>query len=409
MATSNIQAAFGSGSLFAIPEGSNPTPVKFGIIQDVTLDFSFDMTELHGQKQFAVKLARGKAKATWKCKAAQLKGKVINDIFFNGTSTALTQDLTALDELHNVSGVASNKTVTVTHADTFLGNILVDKSDVPLIPVPAATALTANHYHVANGVYEFHSSNASDSDAFTYLYLATITDEAVTVAGTPYQNTVAQGASFVADLGVKYAISGAPLLCVEAGDEVQGKYSFAPATGKYTFAAADEGLGVLISYTHRATATDEAHTIPASGTYTATVTNSATFTDDLGVKYASTGLQLTRVAGGAETTGSYSVIAGVYTFAAGDGGAALMFSYAYTASTGQMTTITNNLMGSGIYFEMVFNEIFEGNSVQIHLTRALANKWSFSTKLDDFTIPGWEGSFQADDNDVIGYISMTQE
>ena len=407
MATSNIQAAFGSGSLFAIPDGTNPTPVQFGIIQDVTMDFSFDMKELYGQKQFAVKLARGKGKATWKCKSAQLRGAVINEIFFNGTLTPTSQELTALAEPHTVSGVASSRFVAVTNAATFLGNILVDKSDVPLIPVPAGTALTANHYHVANGVYEFYSASAGDALAFTYLWLETITDEAVTVASTPFRNSVSDATTFVADLGVKYAISRNPLLQVEVGDEAMGKYSLNTVTGEYQFAAADEGLGVLISYTHRATATDEAHTVPASGTYTATVTHSGTFADDLGVKYTN-GLQLERVAGGAETTGHYSVTAGVYTFAAGDGAAAVNISYSYTASTGNLITITNNLMGSGIYFEMVFNTIFEGNSVQVRMLRCAANKWNFNTKLDDFVIPEWDGSFFSDDNDVLGYISMTQ-
>ena len=371
------------------------------------MDFSFDMKELYGQKQFAVKLARGKGKATWKCKSAQLRGAVINEIFFNGALTPTTQDLTALAEVQTVSGVASTKTVTVTHAADFLANILCDKSDVPLIPVPAATALTANHYHVADGVYEFAAASAGDALAFTYLWLETITDEAVTVAGTPFRNSVADATTFVADLGVKYAISGNPLLQVEAGDEVFGKYSVNQVTGEYQFAAADEGLGVLITYTHRATATDEAHTVPAGSTYTATVTHSGTFVDDLGVKYTN-GLQLERVAGGAETTGHYSVTAGVYTFAAGDGGAVVNISYTYTASTGNTITITNNLMGSGIYFEMVFNTIFEGNSVQIHMLRCAANKWTFNTKLDDYVIPEWDGAFFSDDNDVLGYISMTQ-
>ena len=412
MATSHIQAAFGSGSLFALLGGSNPTPVKFGIIQDVTIDFSFDMKELHGQKQFAVKLARGKAKATWKCVAAQLKGKVINDIFFNGTSTARTQDLTALDEAHTVPGsaVSPARTVTVTYASTFLGNVSVNYvSEGRLyLGVVAAGAEDTGFYSVTRaGVYTFADGDKNTAMNFSYLRKATITDEAITIASTPFKNTVDQAATFIGNVSIKYSATNNPLLQVLNSPTV-GQYSVELATGKITFAAADEGVAVTVTYDYGLLVSDEAHTTPNPVSQTVTVTYNATFTDDLGLKYATTGLQLTRVAGGAEATGYYSVSEGVYTFAAGDGGAALLMSYAYTERSGQMTTITNNLMGSGIYFEMVFNEIFEGNTVQIHMTKALANKWNFATKNDDFVIPNWEGSFQADDSDVIGYISMTQ-
>lgn len=64
---------------------------------------------------------------------------------------------------------------------------------------------------------------------------------------TPYTVTVANSTGFVTDLGVKYAATGIPLVRV-AATPAAGQYTV--AAGAYTFAAADQGLGVAISYTY---------------------------------------------------------------------------------------------------------------------------------------------------------------
>ena len=68
----------------------------------------------------------------------------------------------------------------------------------------------------------------------------------------PFTITVMQSTHFVADQGVTYATTGIPLIAV-ASSPTQGQYTF--AAGVYTFAAADEGVGVLISYTYSVAAT----------------------------------------------------------------------------------------------------------------------------------------------------------
>jgi hypothetical protein len=74
--------------------------------------------------------------------------------------------------------------------------------------------------------------------------------EAVTVpAGTPWQITVANGATGKLDLGVIDAITGTPLTRV-ASAPATGQYSVVPGTGVYTFATADAGKNVLLSYVY---------------------------------------------------------------------------------------------------------------------------------------------------------------
>jgi hypothetical protein len=77
---------------------------------------------------------------------------------------------------------------------------------------------------------------------------AWVIGEAGSIPTTPFQVTVAGSASFEGDLGVTYALTGLPLQRV-ASAPTTGQYSVVVATGIYTFAAADTGLGVLITYT----------------------------------------------------------------------------------------------------------------------------------------------------------------
>jgi hypothetical protein len=77
--------------------------------------------------------------------------------------------------------------------------------------------------------------------------------EAATVpATTPFTVTVVNSATFTADQGVQDALTGFPLTKV-AATPATGQYS--EAAGVYTFAAADTGKHVLISYNYTTTLT----------------------------------------------------------------------------------------------------------------------------------------------------------
>jgi hypothetical protein len=93
-------------------------------------------------------------------------------------------------------------------------------------------------------------------------------------ASTPFTITVTNSSHFVADQGVTYASSGFPLIAV-ASSPAQGQYSVTSG-GVYTFSTADQGQGVLISYTYTALTTGESLVIgnPLVGptsTFTATL------------------------------------------------------------------------------------------------------------------------------------------
>lgn len=168
------QYVFGTGQLFATPVGGG-VPLRFGAIQDVSVDFSGDIKMLYGQYQFPLASARGKTKIEWKASSGNIDVNAFNTIFFG-------QTVTTGDELIQV----------INEADT----------------VPAVS---------------------------------------------PYTVTVVNASSFDQDLGVTYAATGLPLTQVATGP-VAGQYTVSNA-GVYTFAAADEGKAVLITYLYQSVAT----------------------------------------------------------------------------------------------------------------------------------------------------------
>lgn len=80
-------------------------------------------------------------------------------------------------------------------------------------------------------------------------------------AVSPYTVTATNAATFGLDLGVSYAATGIPLTNVASGPTV-GQYSY--AAGVYTFAAADEGAAIYVSYSY--TLTTAGSTITVSNT-----------------------------------------------------------------------------------------------------------------------------------------------
>lgn len=82
---------------------------------------------------------------------------------------------------------------------------------------------------------------------------AAVFDFAATIPTTPFKVTITPPSSgtFVADLGVMFTATGVQLDRV-ASAPATGQYSLNAATGEYTFASADTGKAVAISYEYSA-------------------------------------------------------------------------------------------------------------------------------------------------------------
>lgn len=154
-------------------------------------------------------------------------------------------------------------------------------------------------------------------------------------------------------------------------------------------------------------ALDEGGTVASA---TITVTNSANFSEDLGVQLASTGEAYTRVAS-APAAKQYSVneTTGVYTFNASENGNALKLSYLYkTTATGAGTQlITNQQAGEAPTFRGIFTQKFQSQTMTLILNALVSESLGFAFKNEDFAMPEFSFAAQVDSTGGLGELSMT--
>jgi hypothetical protein len=163
---------FGTGNMYFIPPAVSPavpTPVKAGVLQEGSVEFSLTNKEVFGQNQFAEAIFRSQGKISGKSKMASVNMGAFAS-YFGGAAPTTGQIMPVVAEAHNI---------------------------------PASTAYTV---------------------------------------------TATNGATFYKNLGVVYAATGAPFTRVALGAEAAGAYSVNETTGVFTFAAADEGVAILIDY-----------------------------------------------------------------------------------------------------------------------------------------------------------------
>lgn len=178
------QYLFGAGIIFVTPSAdalgtaiATPSPIELGVLQDGSVDFSFDIKSLYGQNSFPVKQARGKGKISGKAKAARVSGALFNSFFFGQPMASGSHSLVMRD----ITGVvipASPSTITVAppNSGTFKANLAVtDAAGVNYTRV--ATSPTAGQYSLdpATGIYTFASADAGKNVMISYRYDATIT------------------------------------------------------------------------------------------------------------------------------------------------------------------------------------------------------------------------------------------
>src|ERR1017187_85139 len=104
------QYSFGSGVMYGrTTMNANPTPVRFGALQDVSIEFAFTSKPLYGQYQFPLAIGRGTAKATGKAKWAQFNAQAYGDLFFNAPPVT-GETKTAIAEAQTVTANVVNAT-----------------------------------------------------------------------------------------------------------------------------------------------------------------------------------------------------------------------------------------------------------------------------------------------------------
>jgi hypothetical protein len=144
---------------------------------------------------------------------------------------------------------------------------------------------------------------------------------------------------------------------------------------------------------------------------TYTVVNHSTFTQDMGVLYATAsgttaGLQGFTKVTGVPTVGQYNVSSGVYGFATADNNKAILVSYRYGISTGRVLVVQNHVQGWGPSFEMLlaqpYQELTAGIPNYLDLYACKAGKLTAPLKRADYLISDIEGQAFANSAGYIG-------
>ncbi len=250
-----MQVAFGAGVLYATQlldaQGNvitNPTPQRFGILQEVSLDISFENKLLYGSSQFPVAVGRGKGKIGGKCKAAQFNGSMLNAFLF-GQTLATGQQVIAVDEGPTPVPVTPFN-ITVTNAATFIADLGVYNAATGIQMKRVAAAPTAGQYSVntATGVYLFSSADnvSAISVKINYNYAVAGTGNKSTIGNLP----MGYAPSFKADLTIPYQ---GKTLMVSLPNCISNKFSLATKLDdfivpEFTFDAFADAGGNVLTY-----------------------------------------------------------------------------------------------------------------------------------------------------------------
>jgi hypothetical protein len=175
-----MQNIFGAGALWATPTVdaygnavTNPTPVLFGVCQEIAVDVSFDTKMLYGYGQFPVAIARGKGKVSGKVKFGQINGAAFNVLFGQTITASILGDY--LDNTGTlIPGTPFSITPTVPGTGTWTADLGVrDTSGVTYTRVASAPA--TGQYTVTAGVYLFATADTGKTVLINFQYTATST------------------------------------------------------------------------------------------------------------------------------------------------------------------------------------------------------------------------------------------
>lgn len=199
-----MQLIFGIGALWGTrSDVAGIGPDQFAILQDNSIDFSFEIKELYSQLGWPVDIARGKGKITGKAKVARVFAALYADIFF-GATVATGEDNVSENETYTLA----TTTVGVAHATSFVADLGVyynAQGNARFQFVTGALSAPGQYGTGVNGTYTFFSGDIGAAVAISYVYTdasgktITITNNFMgytpTFIGTFYQQRTTQGSS----------------------------------------------------------------------------------------------------------------------------------------------------------------------------------------------------------------------
>jgi hypothetical protein len=183
---------FGSGALIGTPQGANPTPINFGLVQEVTIDESATLKSLFGQNRRALAVGAGTIKTTGKAKTAKISGLAMGSLYY-GVAPVVGQVGTSFGEAGTIPAV-STYTITVANSANWTVDqgVIYAATGLPLKRVASAPAI--GQYSVAAGVYTFAAADASKAVLLSYNYTISASGTSILINNPLLGATVSFGA-----------------------------------------------------------------------------------------------------------------------------------------------------------------------------------------------------------------------
>ena len=186
---------FGAGTVLSSPQltsgnpPANPTPLRFGVLQNVKMTLGAEIKSLFGNSQWAVDSAVGKRTIKGSFEFAQISNLLMSQLFFaDPTTTGVVVTTTFPGELQQVPAT-STYTITVDNAGEFFQDfgVAYAATGVPFKDVGSGSLSGAGQYKVnlSTGVYTFDVADASAEVLINYSWTAAEQGDTLVVQAHP--------------------------------------------------------------------------------------------------------------------------------------------------------------------------------------------------------------------------------
>ncbi|HEY6020566.1 MAG TPA: hypothetical protein VIY48_11955 [Candidatus Paceibacterota bacterium] len=175
------QFHFGAGVLYGRSLTNTPaTPVRFGALQDVSIDFAFTTKELHGSYQFPLALGRGVGKVTGKANFAQFNAQAFNDLFFGLSNPATGETKTVVGE---AATITANIVTAAHNTGVYVQDLGVVKASDGTVYTRVANSPVGQQYscNETTGVYTFNNTQNAVAVLVSYQYTDAANGKIITI------------------------------------------------------------------------------------------------------------------------------------------------------------------------------------------------------------------------------------
>lgn len=175
---------FGSGRFFGINNVTTPTPARFMVPQDMSIDFKRQTKSLFGENMFAEDVASGEASVTGKVTYAATSARVFGDLVFGDTASSATGQVMEAD--NELGTLTSHAYTALNVSDTPITDLGVVNTTNGQRYVRVASAPAAGvSYSFSAGTWTFNAAETGTTFKFSYLYTLSSTGETLTLTNQP--------------------------------------------------------------------------------------------------------------------------------------------------------------------------------------------------------------------------------